>query len=239
MTARNHAPCSQDDWRNYNDLGAGDLVLVDVADYSPAWGSGLRSRSWIVDIDGRSFNDFERLGAPVGAAVVAKGFHPARGHFLATFTLVERPKVKRAPRAASRARVPHAKCGRIITRDDRPKWLTSLAMARYLSMAARLAGGFLCNRAINDHGFTDRWTYRTIARDIGVSRATVQRAIAELRQAGFIEVQSGRRARRVNGYTLTWPAAVPGEVVIPFPNRSSPQSPELVPSNSPLAGETA
>jgi hypothetical protein len=210
---------TQQDWVVYRELGAGELALVNVAEYSPAWHARLRNASWIIEIDGRSFDDFERIGAPVGAVVPVKAYHAKRGFFETSITLVDKPKAKRSPRSASRARVPYVESGRAITRADRPRWLTVLTTARYLSLAARSVGSFLCNRAINDHGFTNRWTYLDIAKELGVARGTVQRAIAELRRAGFLKVQSGRKARRVNGYTATWPATEAAPTVVPFPDR--------------------
>ena len=214
---------TQLDWRVYSELGAGDIALVNVADYSPAYRAGLRNVTWVKKIDGKSFEEFEKVGAPVGAVLPVEAFQTARGHLETLITLTEKPKPKRSPRSASRARVPHTECGCTITRNDRPKWLTTLAKAKYLSMAARTLGSLLCNRAIDDHGFTNRWSYQAIAREIGASRATAQRAIAELRQTGFLKVQSGRKLRRVNGYTLTWPASEAAPVVVPFPNRSPAQ----------------
>jgi hypothetical protein len=234
MTLRNQSRYTPNDWKAYNALGAPTAFIVDVADYSPAWRAGLRSGSWIVQIDGKSFEAFERIDTPVGAAVLVKAFHAVRGPMEANVTLAERPKVKRAPRIASRARVPHVECGRAITREDRPKWLTKLAMARHLSFAARTVGAFLCGRAIGPSGSTDRWTYKAIARELGMARATVQRSVAELRQAGFLAVQSGRRARRINGYTLTWPLE-PEAVVVPFvaPDRPSAEA-TRAPSSKPF-----
>jgi biotin operon repressor len=214
---------TQLDWRVYSDLGAGDIALVNVADYSPAYRAGLRNGSWVKKIDGKSFEEFENVGAPIGTVLSVEAFHPARGHLETLITLTEKPKLKRSPRSASRARVPHTECGRTITRNDRPKWLTTLTTAKYLSMAARNFGSFLCNRAIDDDGFTNRWSYQAVARELGVSRATAKRAIAELRQSGFLKVQSGRKSRRVNGYTLTWPASEAAPVVVRFPDRSGMQ----------------
>jgi hypothetical protein len=122
MTARRQTRYLPEDWKVWGALGAGEFVIVDVADYSPAWSAGLRSGSWIIEIDGKSFEDFEQFGAAVGAALVAKAFHSVRGAVDAVVTLAARPKVKRAPRAASRARVPQVESGRTITRYDRPKW---------------------------------------------------------------------------------------------------------------------
>jgi membrane-associated protease RseP (regulator of RpoE activity) len=215
---------TQQDWVVYQELGAGELALVNVAEYSPAWYAKLRNGTWITEIDGKSFDDFEKVGAPVGTAVVVKGFHAKRGHFETSIALGEKPKVKRSPRSASRARVPHAESGRVIARIERPKWLTALATAKYLSPIARALGSFLCNRAINNHGFTDRWSYQTLAEALGVSRATIQRAIAELRQAGFLKVQSGAKARRVNRYGVTWPVSEGTPVVVSLRARSSSQS---------------
>jgi hypothetical protein len=86
--------------------------VVDVVDLSPAWLAGLRSQAWIIKVDGKPFSEFERAGAPVGATVNVEAFHYLRGRLNAPLTLIEEPKRKRAPRVASRARVPGAECGR-------------------------------------------------------------------------------------------------------------------------------
>jgi DNA-binding IclR family transcriptional regulator len=84
-----------------------------------------------------------------------------------------------------------------------------------LSGAAVKLAGFLCNRAVNDHGVADGYSCQVLARQLGFSRATLHRALAELQQAGFLVVQSGRKARRINRYTLTFPLEG-NSVVIPF-----------------------
>ena len=223
MVPWSQARYRQEDWIIYDALGAGDLTVVDVIDHSPAWLVGLRSRSWIIGVDGKPFNEFERTGAPIGTTIAVEAFHHTRRRLHASLKLIEPPKPKRAPRAASRARIPAAECGRVIAREDRPRWLTKISMARYLSAAARALAGFLCNRAINDQGVTDRWACQALALQMGFSRATIHRALAELAQAGFLVVHSGRKARRVNRYALTWPVEGAG-IVVPFHDRVTERS---------------
>jgi DNA-binding MarR family transcriptional regulator len=208
------------DWLVWGELG-GDVVLVDVATGSPAWLAEIRNGTWVELMNEMTFRAFEATKPRVGTLVAVKAFRIGLGHMRTTLTLAERPKVRRPPRTACRARVARVECGRLITRDDRPKWLTELAEKVQLSQVARTIGSFLCNRAINDVGFTDRWSIDAIAKRIGASRSTVHRGIDELSRAGLIRVQSGRRSRRNNQYVLTWPQTSAETNLIPFKSRSA------------------
>lgn len=213
MRARPSRFYRPEDWRTYDKLRA-MAVLVDVVDHSPAWRAGIRNGAWLLLINGMTLETFEARGMPVGSMVVVKAFQPGFDDLDVTLTLVDQPKPKRAPRRASRSRVPPAECGKIIVRCERPKWETALDEAAYLSAPARVIGGYLCNRAIRDSGTTDEWPVKRIGACLGFGHRTVERALQELRRAGFLAIVSGRRARRNNRLSCTWPKSVRDETIV-------------------------
>lgn len=204
MILRSSNRYSQDDWRVYEKLGA-EVALIDVIPGSPAARAGIKGGAWVALCNQRTLEAFDAGLEPIGTVVAVKCFHPRTGWLHPTLTLTARPKVKRAPRRGNRARVPLAEAGSIITRCERPKWLGQLCRGAYLSPAARLLGCFLCNVAVRNDGWASAWSLDRLASDLGISQATVQRAIRELQAAGFLRFSSGRQVRRNNSYALTWP----------------------------------
>jgi len=219
MRARPDRLYRPDDWRTWGKF-QGDACLVDVTYDSPAWRADLRDGTWVLLANQMTFKAFEARGMPAGSVVSIKAFRPGFGDLDVTITLVDQPKPKRAPRRASRSRVPLAECGRPITRDDRPKWLMELSQNAYLSTAARTIGTFLCNRAIRDNGSTDEWPVKRIAKCVGLSRRTVERSIGELHRAGLVAIASGRRARRNNIYTCTHSPTVRDDKLVYLPHQT-------------------
>jgi hypothetical protein len=199
----------------YEALGAGDFAIVDVSDYSPAWHGGIRNGAWILSIDGTSLQSWP--GAPVGAVVNIKAFRAIGGHLETDLTLAEAPKQRRRP-PALRRRPQYCESGRVALRFDRPRWETILAESGVNSSALRV-GMLLSNTACGDAGWTANWPYARIATRLRISRATVCRALRQLREAGFISVETGQRARRNNKLTMTFPSMQSDTVVIPFPEQ--------------------
>ncbi len=214
MTARKQTRYTREDWNVYRALGAGDFLIVDVVDYSPAWRGGIRNGAWVLEINGKPFEAFERCGAPVGASVNVKTLHAARGHVETLLVLADPPKKDQMPAELRRSRLRHCECGSVIRRDQRPKWEQKLAKSGVTSSTVRI-GVFLCNEAINNDGSTARHSYGVIAKALGLDRSTVRRGLGQLREAGFASIESGQRARRINRITLTLPIE-PAEVVVPF-----------------------
>ena len=191
ITARNQGRYTPEDWKNYDQMGAPDAFIVDVADYSPAWRAGLRSGSWIVEIDGKSFEDFERFGSAVGAAVIAKAYHPVRGAMDVVVTLVARPKVERAMLTTDQVRVPHAQPGAQVAKRDRPRWEMVISMS-HLSCTAKSLAMLLSTHIAGKAGddfWCRGWSATAIGRAFKKSRWTVIRAAAELHSAGFLKIE--------------------------------------------------
>jgi hypothetical protein len=204
LMLRNQRRYRPEDWKVYSDLGA-DVILVDVIPASPAAKVGIKSGAWVALCNQRTLEAFDAEREPVGTAVVVKYFHPRTGWQHVTLTLTARPKAKRAPRRGNRARIAFVEAGAIVTRTERPRWLGLLCYASFLSPAARLLGTFLVNVAVRNDGWTQQWSLGRLVRDLGISRATVQRSIRELQQAGFLRFSSGRHVRQNNSYAMTWP----------------------------------
>lgn len=92
-------------------------------------------------------------------------------------------------------------------KDD---WMRALTAADDLSVNAKLVGCYLALR-INKNTRDAFPQQTTIAKEIGVSRATVMRAIAELVNEHWMEKKSqGQRGRKraVNRYAIIMPWAV-------------------------------
>lgn len=90
-------------------------------------------------------------------------------------------------------------------RDD---WMRALTSDPDVSMNAKAAGCYLAVR-INKRTRDAFPQQTTMAKELGVSRATVMRSVAELVKCGWLSVEQGRRGKHaaVNRYTLIMPWA--------------------------------
>jgi|SRR5258705_838958 hypothetical protein len=96
-------------------------------------------------------------------------------------------------------------CGADVERTDRLKWLSAVTGRPFLSLAAMALAARLMAKYADRQGVAYPSVGR-LARDLGVSLSTMNRAVAELHRAGFIDIVSGKKGGRPNHYTLTWPA---------------------------------
>jgi hypothetical protein len=201
MKARDQRKYIKDDWRVWGQLGDA-AVLVDVVVGSPAWKSGIHSGTWILTIAGMVFDLFEQHSQQVGAIVSVKAWRPNLAHFAREIILVERPRPAKPRKAMPAA----ASCGDPVAKKDRAKWQTELGDCRELRPADKAVAQRLVNKYAR--GSCAFPAVKRLAYDLNVSKRTIERAIIRLAHAGFIRVASGRKAGRVNNYTLTWPAPV-------------------------------
>lgn len=89
---------------------------------------------------------------------------------------------------------------------NRDEWMRALTAEPELSLAGKAVGCYLATR-INKNTRDAFPQQTTMAKEIGVSRATVMRAIAELVDAEWIEKSQAERGRKraVNRYALVMP----------------------------------
>jgi DNA-binding MarR family transcriptional regulator len=97
-------------------------------------------------------------------------------------------------------------CGADVDRTERLKWLSALTGRPFLSLAAKALAARLMAKYADRQGVAYPSIGR-LARDLGVSLSTMNRTVAELHRAGFIDIVSGKKGGRPNHYTLTWPAS--------------------------------
>jgi hypothetical protein len=207
MKARNQRKYKPEDWRVWGQIG-GTAVLVDVSTGSPAWRSGINTGTWIFLIDEKAFELFEQSGAPVGNVINVRAFRPDVGHINQNLILSDPPKGGR-PRSNPSPAVP---CGERVAKRDRPRWLMKVSEAPKIGAAAIAVATRLAMKHARGNG--EAWPgIQTLARDLGISENTVKRALNRLHLAGFINIRSGRKAGRVNVYTLTWPAPIETNVL--------------------------
>jgi hypothetical protein len=214
MTARQQPRYTREDWKVYYELGAGNFVIVDVADHSPAWCAGIRNGAWVLEIEREAFEVFERCGAPVGTSVNVKTLHAARGCLEAVLVLAEPPNKDQAAAEQRRPHLRRCASGQTVHRAGRPKWEATLAVSRVKHSTVRI-GTFLSNVAFNDNGSTTDWSYARLAARLHCDRSTIRRGLRQLCEGGFISIDSGQRARRSNRITQTWPVELT-EVVVPI-----------------------
>ncbi|WP_152045466.1 helix-turn-helix domain-containing protein [Aureimonas psammosilenae] len=93
---------------------------------------------------------------------------------------------------------------------DRDEWVRHVLGRDYLSADCQRVGIFIAMH-MNRHDNHTKHQQTTIAKDLNISPRTVKRAIMQLREEGFIDLEKvarGRRNRAVNHYFLIFPWAV-------------------------------
>jgi DNA-binding transcriptional MocR family regulator len=103
-------------------------------------------------------------------------------------------------------------CGQRVAKRDRQRWQMKVSEYPKIGVAAVAVASRLATKYARANG--EAWpSIQTLARDLGISENTVKRALNRLHLAGFVDVRSGRKAGRVNVYTLTWPAPIETNVL--------------------------
>ena len=197
------------DWKLVDRLG-GDAVKVIVEGNSPAFRAGIKTDDYVILIDCISFDEYHRVPRRVGSRVVLKVHRAGVG------CLVHEAKLSK-PLHLRRRRAPKLKpptipilSGQLVAQNERLKWCNLVSSKTYLSpvakaVALRLVSGYL-NRLEGR-----AWpAHATLARDLNVSIATVQRALRELVNDGLLLINSHKSSGRTNDYVPTWPAAARG-----------------------------
>jgi len=207
MTQRPQKCNRGEDWRAWSELGD-DARLVDSARDSPAWRSDIRGATWVLSLNGMSFEAFERSGASIGDTVEVRAFSQGLGSFTRTLVLVEVPL---RPAAGERRR----NRAQPLWSRERPvlpgKQVHKAQRTRYMEFVAqhphvRRHVWFL-SRLMKHHwhrGIIPR--HATIATAAGVSASTVKLAQRCCCHFGFVRITSGKRAHRHNSYEVCWPA---------------------------------
>jgi hypothetical protein len=204
MTLRTHRYYDWSAWAAADPNG--NAVLVDIAPWSPAATAGIMSGDYVVSIDGESLDVWDAHGAPVGAHVHVVCYRPAAAaHQTADVVLAPRPARQRRQRPPRPARHPQVVSGRRLGTKQRLQWQQAMGTDHALTARARDVA-----RELATH-YADRTNIAfpgraTLARDLGVSVRTIDRAVTTLRHRGWIRVVSGRRTGEANRYILTWPA---------------------------------
>lgn len=89
---------------------------------------------------------------------------------------------------------------------NRDEWIRAITADPDLSLAAKAVGAYLAVR-INKNTRDAFPQQTTMAKEIGVSRATIMRAVAELVESLWLEKKQSERGRKraVNRYSLVMP----------------------------------
>ncbi len=206
MAERPHAQYSVTDWSTWATVDpAGTARIVDVVPWSPAATVGIVSGDWILSLNGERMDLFDRRGAPVGTHVSATVHRIGNGPWTVDIVLVPPPARQRRQRPARPIGFPKIAHGRRLGPKERLKWETAMqedpaVNARARDVANRLATKYADNRNM-------AWPGRArLARDLGVSVNTIDRAKAQLSHRGWVKWVSGRVTGEANRYFLTWPA---------------------------------
>jgi hypothetical protein len=203
MTRRKHRDYDWSAWAAADPNG--NAVRVDVAPWSPAATADIMSGDYVVSIDGESLDVWDAHGAPTGTRVHVVCYRPvAAGHWTADVVLAPRParQRQRPPRPAHH---PQVASGRRLGAKQRLQWQQTMGTDHALTARARDVARELATHYADaaNIAFPGR---ATLARDLGVSVRTIDRAVKTLRHRGRIRVVSGRRTGEANRYILTWPA---------------------------------
>jgi hypothetical protein len=172
---------------------------VIVAPRSPAWKAGLRSKDFIVSINGMTYDAFHSALPAAGTNVVIVAWRKGLGKFIVHGQLGKLPK----PPAESLLATPSKSPGRPVTRRERPLFMQGyiskhpdlMALdTRFLSLLLNHEGpkGIIPKR-------------KTLASTLRCSLSTIDRSKRRCKSAGVLRVESGKFSRRSNTYFVTWP----------------------------------
>jgi Helix-turn-helix domain len=197
------------DWKLVHRLG-GEAVKVIVKGNGPASRAGIETDDYVILINNVSFDEYHRVPRRVGSHVVLKVHREGVGCLVHEAKLWKPPHLRR--RRAPKLKPPTipVRSGQLVAQNERLKWLNLVGSKTYLSpiakaVAVRLVSGYL-NRLEGR-----AWpAHATLARDLNVSVATVQRALRELVNDGLLLINSHKSSGRTNDYVPTWPAGARG-----------------------------
>jgi hypothetical protein len=176
----------------------GPCVIVEPR--SPAWMDGLRSGDFITTINHQPFAAFQAnlpsAGTPYAVVAYRKGLGTIR-----TFGIVGKvPTPKQTP---SWQKSPPVLAGKRVEKNERPAFLGALSGHRNL----RACDKVLIHVLIECDGRMGILpAHHIIAKRLRCSVRSVQRWSERCRYFGVLRVESGKRRRTSNTYTVCWPA---------------------------------
>jgi hypothetical protein len=188
------------DWKTIVALGDG-TVRVRVAAPSPARKAGLRSKDYVISINGVNFEKFHAGGLQVGTKAVIKAWRDG-GPLWIEAEIVARPRLK--PRNEG---PPAVACGAAVGRDERLKWLSQMSGSAVLHSLDKALALRLMVRYASRYTGIAKVGVRKLAADLGMSPRSIADAISRLHRAGYINIKSGKKGGLSNEYTPTWPSA--------------------------------
>jgi hypothetical protein len=208
IKARHQKRYTPQDWRLWADLKEDDARLADSTRGSPAWLSDLQTGFWVLSINGKPLEAFERFAAAVGDCIEVRAFSPQLGSFSRRIVLVEQPaSMPLVPRGRKRTapawtRERPVLSGKCVSRKMRPAYLEFAAahpfVRRHVWLLARLLKMEWRRGIIARH--------KTIAEAAGCSLSSVKLSQAVCQHFGFLRVRSGKRSHKHNSYEVCWPA---------------------------------
>jgi hypothetical protein len=187
------------DWNLCSKLGEG-TVCVRVEPGSPASRKGLKTRDYVLSVNGVSFEVFQASGLQLGAKAIIKAYRDGQ-IIWAEITIGARPKPTR------KEKLPSVRCGAEVPRSERWKWLNRVTGDPALRLADKLLAVRLMVRFLNRHTGVAYPGIKKLAADLGVARRSIDYALERLHRTGYIDIISGRKVGRSNVYTPTWPAS--------------------------------
>ena len=191
------------DWKLVNCLGGNAVKVIVQGKNSPASRAGMRTDDYVLSISNASFEEFHERTPRVGTHVPLKIYREGVGELLFDAKLAKPPHAyrRRAPKPKPPAfPVP---CGQVLDHNERLKWLDLVSSKTYLSTTAKALATRIVSGYLNRHQGRAWPAQATLARDLNVSVATVQRAIRELVGDGLLSVRSKKSSGQSNDYVPT------------------------------------
>lgn len=206
MIERPHAQYTQADWTSWATIDpTGNARIVDVVPWSPAATAGVAGGDWVLSLNGERLDVFQARGVPVGTHVRVTIHRPGIGLLMAELVLAQPPERQRRQLQARPATFPQVPHGRRLGPKERLQWETAMQEDHALSARARDVANRLATKYADKRNMA--WPGRVkLARDLGVSVVTIDRAKAKLTHRGWVKWICGRATGEANRYFLTWPA---------------------------------
>jgi hypothetical protein len=187
------------DWKKVADHGP----CVIVAYRGPAWRAGVRSKDFVVSINGRSYDAFHSAMPEAGTLVVIVVWRKGLGRLIFAGQLGTVPKPRTQPSSPLFAATSP---GKSVTKKERPIFIGFISKHPDLEALDTRLLCLLLNYEGERGIFPKR---RMLAHSLRRSLSTLDRSKRRCQRAGMLRVQSGKLRRRSNNYFVTWPMSHP------------------------------